>query len=415
MHVIISTEGHLVRDGNGDVASDDGMLGFDFFQRYLRVFSSVTVVGRVADQVVPNAVSVEGPRVAVFPLCDYLGPGGYARVRRLLDSQIRDVCSRRAAYILRVPGNIGEQMRRHLRRLGQPFAVEVVGDPYEVCKPGAMKHWLRPVWRWLLPYQMARQCRQATGAAYVTADALQRRYPPGPNAFASHYSSVSMPPEAFVDRPRQFLPGRRRYRIVTVGTLAVPYKAVAVLIRAVARLVLRQGWQLQLNVVGDGKLRPELVSLAATCGVAEHVRFLGRLPAGAAIREQFDLADLFVLASFTEGVPRAGIEAMGRALPCIGSTVGGYPELLGSTELVEPGNAEILADRIQELLSDPARMTRLSGENLARARCYHQDVLQQRRDSFFGNVRDVTERRWRTGEHRRFPHEADRAHVGAQS
>ena len=54
------------------------------------------------------------------------------------------------------------------------------------------------------------------------------------------------------------------------------------------------------------------------------------------------------------------VEAMARGLPCIGSAVGGIPELLPADDLVTPGDAPGLARKLQEVLSDPARLARMT-------------------------------------------------------
>ena len=88
--------------------------------------------------------------------------------------------------------------------------------------------------------------------------------------------------------------------------------------------------------------------------------FLGQLPAGEMVRAQLDKADLFILPSKTEGLPRALVEAMARALPCIGTTVGGIPELLPSEDLVPPGDVKALAETIEDVLRRPERLAKMS-------------------------------------------------------
>src|SRR4029077_4545824 len=121
----------------------------------------------------------------------------------------------------------------------------------------------------------------------------------------------------------------------------------------------RKGMAIQLTIVGNGRCRAALDTGARERGIERDVRFTGRVPAGAPVREILDGADLFVLASKTEGLPRAMIEAMARGLPCIGSAVGGIPELLGASELVPRGNAAALAAKIEEVAMDFDRMTRI--------------------------------------------------------
>jgi glycosyltransferase involved in cell wall biosynthesis len=175
-----------------------------------------------------------------------------------------------------------------------------------------------------------------------------------------------------------------------VGTLAHLYKGPDVLIDAVARC-LQAGLDLRLKLVGDGKHRKQLEARAAGQGLAGRVTFLGQLSAGAAVRDVLDEADAFVLPSRTEGLPRAMVEAMARALPCIGSTVGGIPELLPAEDMVPPGDVEALASKIREVVTNPRRMARMSASNLEKAQEYREEVLAQRRAEFYRHVQEHTE------------------------
>jgi len=65
--------------------------------------------------------------------------------------------------------------------------------------------------------------------------------------------------------------------------------------------------------------------------------------------------DIAVLASLREGFPNAILEAMGAGVPVVATAVGGVPELIqdGLTGyLVQPGDAEALAQRITFALQD---------------------------------------------------------------
>jgi glycosyltransferase involved in cell wall biosynthesis len=85
------------------------------------------------------------------------------------------------------------------------------------------------------------------------------------------------------------------------------------------------------------------------------------------------------------------IEAMARALPCIGSTVGGIPELLSPEDMVPPGDVASLARKIREVVTSPERMVRMSARNLEKAKEYKEEVLCERRILFYRCVRDNTE------------------------
>ena len=63
--------------------------------------------------------------------------------------------------------------------------------------------------------------------------------------------------------------------------------------------------------------------------------------------------DLFVLASLREGMPNALLEAMAMEVPVVVTKVGGIPQVICDREnglLVEPGDAQVLADAIREMV-----------------------------------------------------------------
>jgi glycosyltransferase involved in cell wall biosynthesis len=146
---------------------------------------------------------------------------------------------------------------------------------------------------------------------------------------------------------------------------------------------------LALVVIGGGRLRPELERLAGDLGLAGQVRFLGALPSGAAVREHLHAADLFVMPSRAEGLPRAMIEAMACALPCLGSSIGGITELLAPACLFPPDDPAALAAALRAALADPQRLTRLSADNLRAAQPYRRDLLHARRLAFYQHLADL--------------------------
>jgi glycosyltransferase involved in cell wall biosynthesis len=124
--------------------------------------------------------------------------------------------------------------------------------------------------------------------------------------------------------------------------------------------------------------------------MASRIQFVGQVTAGECVRRILDDADLFVLPSRTEGLPRAMIEAMARGLPCIGSDVGGIPELLDPDELAPVGDSGALASKILEIIRDPLRADVLSKRNIERAREFTYTALAERRRRFYRHVRDAT-------------------------
>lgn len=390
MNVLLTVETRFDRTPDGSVWTCD-LSDYDFLTKYRDVFDEVRVLARIRSVLAPSpgARRADGRDVTFQGIPHYVGPLEFAfrypRVRAIVHDALRP----EQAILLRVPSAIASLLAPRLQRARRPHGLIIVGDPYDVFSPGAVRASLRPLFRWWFAHSLRRQCRGATACRYVTEHTLQRRYPPGPQAFAIHGSDIDLPPEAFAEGPRAFASPLRSPGIATLGSLSQMYKGTDVLIDAVSTMRTR-GVDAHLTIVGDGKHRPELELRAKRLGMERCVRFLGQLPPGEPIRKELDAADLFVLPSRTEGLPRAMIEAMARALPCVGSTAGGIPELLHGDDMVAPGDAPGLAERMREVLASAARLSAMSARNLAKAREFRADVLQTRRRAFHEYLRDRT-------------------------
>jgi glycosyltransferase involved in cell wall biosynthesis len=392
MRLCVNIEDRLMRTPDGHVWAR-GTFTYQFWQRYLNVFERVHVVSRVADVItIPEGTwrRSDGDAVTFHAVPYYIGPAQYAKRYFTVRASIRTALAPEDAVIMRVPSLIAGHLGKQLVPF-RPFGLEVLGDVNQVFAPGSINHPLRPVFRWHFTRQLKFQCRKACAIAYV-AEMLRHHYPPGNGAFSTTYSSIELGETAFVSSSRSFSLRSRSARVISVGTLEVLYKGFDVLMDAVSACA-AAGLQLQLVIVGDGRRRSELERHAQIRGIERQVRFAGRVPPGEAVRQELDNADLFTLASKTEGLPRAMIEAMARGLPCIGSDAGGIPELLAAEDLVPRGDAPALARRIREVIDNPERMARMSARNLAKAREYHTSVLTGRRREFFAYVKEAT-RQW---------------------
>ncbi|MEM2057656.1 MAG: glycosyltransferase family 4 protein [Thermoproteota archaeon] len=352
------------------------------------------VVARVRD--VPAKMKgwkrADGEGVSFVPVPYYVGYQQFMMRWAKVMRAVRKAIGYEDAVILRVPSLLANLVVPHLLRRGQPFALQVGGDPWDLFSPGAVDFpWpVRLLARWWFVRELKKQCKAAAAIAYVTQSRLQRRYPPGGSTFSITFSDVELPHSAFLMRSWGSRSKSEPFNLITVATLHQPYKGVDVLIDAVAQCI-KEGLNLRLVVVGEGKYRRSLETQSISRGLEGHVYFLGELPAGEAVREQLDQADLFVLASRQEGLPRAMLEAMARGLPCIGTTVGGIPELLPPEDLVPPNDARALARKIAEVLKDQERMVRMSQRNYQKAMEYREEVLREKRLTFYRFVRELTE------------------------
>jgi colanic acid/amylovoran biosynthesis glycosyltransferase len=174
---------------------------------------------------------------------------------------------------------------------------------------------------------------------------------------------------AFASPPPEPNPGpdsARPLRLLAVGRL-VAVKGQGVLVEAVARLA-ADGVDVVATLVGDGPRRAGLEALARALGVADRIRFAGRVGQDE-IRRFYAEADVFCLPSFAEGIPVVLLEAMAAGVPVVASRISGIPELIedgSSGVLVPPGRADRLADALRELLADPGRRAALAAAGRSR-------------------------------------------------
>ncbi len=397
MRLLVVLEHRFDATPDGAVWSS-GPYGRRFWDVHRTVFENIVIVARVRSVATPaeGAIRSDGETVEFGAVPHYIGPGEYVRRAQAIRRAARAAFRHGDAVVLRAPSQLANVVHAGLPRSDYPYAVRVVGDPWDVFAPGAVRHPLRPLLRWWFPRELRRLCRGACAVGYVTERVLAQRYPPAPSAFALHYSDAELPDVAFAPVPRASRPGRGPWRLLMVASLAQMYKAPDVLLHAIA-LCSRGGIELTLRIVGEGRHRAEMERLAGDLGIGSRVSFAGSLLAGERVRAELDAADLFVLPSRTEGLPRAMLEAMARGLPCIGSSAGGIPELLSPEDIVPPGDVAVLAAKLREVLADPDRMGRMSSRNLDRAREYASRKLAVKRVAFYTELRARTEAWLREG------------------
>jgi phosphatidylinositol alpha-1,6-mannosyltransferase len=393
--VLIALEHHFRSAADGCIYTS-GPPNYGFWRRYLGVFEEVVVLARVGQTTdpMPSEQRADGPGVTFWRLPDYTGPAEYLRKLVQLRTAIRKAVSNSDAYILRLPGAVGNLAAREIRRQGRGYAVEVVTDPWDVFSPGAFRTPLRPLYRRLFTRSLRRNCHEAVAASYVTRSALQARYPARSGAYVCGISDVLLG-KNFADVTR-IEKRKQRAReadrlghpahVGFIGSLAINYKGVDTLLKAVA-ICQQAGLDVKAHLLGGGRLLPQFEAMARDLGILQYVQFHGQVPAGKAVFEFLDSIDLFVMPSRVEGLPRAMLEAMARGCPCIGSAVGGIPELLAPEALVPPSDETQLAAAIRRFISDPDLSSRMIEHNIKMAHNFKPEALEEAQHRFLGEVR----------------------------
>jgi glycosyltransferase involved in cell wall biosynthesis len=381
--VRIFTEARFGRDPNGSWAAVDSANDGRLWRRYVEALPQVQVAARSLPTRSTARESLEG--VDVVPLPYYVGARQLVRRSGQVAVSVFRTALQSRLCILRIPGVVGMTAGLACRIMRRPYVVEVVGDPVDVMRAGVLGDAGRlaaPVVQFL----MRRVVRGATACRYVTAEALQRRYPPAAGVPQVSMSNVRLADADY--RPPEDRPVATPIELVTIGSMEQLYKGHDVLLHAVAGLRERRV-EVRLHIVGDGRCRASLEDLAESLGISPDVVFHGTVHNRERLRRLLDSADLFVLPSRTEGLPRALTEAMARGMPAVASAVGGIPELLAADALVPPDRPDLLASKIEQFTQDDALRRSHAKRNYDVALTYHRDRLDAVFSAWLDLIRQI--------------------------
>ena len=241
-----------------------------------------------------------------------------------------------------------------LRQAGLPYAVRISGSEI----PGHMRRFshlfvvLRPV--------IKRVWRNAS--AVVVKCAYEQRkileLEPRATVLLIH-NGVDV--DAF--RPREERRAEEALRVLCVGRL-IEHKGQHDLLEAIAS-VARTGRNIRLTLVGEGKEKVKLQTLARTLGIEHLVDFRGQ-------RGRTDMpglyadADVFALPSYQEAMNLSIMEAMAAGLPILTTKTGGTEELIvegRNGHTFEWGDVPRLSELLTRMADDPTVITAMGEES----------------------------------------------------
>ena len=200
---------------------------------------------------------------------------------------------------------------------------------------------------------------------------------PGQPAHVVPFFSAAFTDEQ-VRRGRRALENRTTEQlrhVLFVGRLSRA-KNVDVLLRSLAQLR-GEGVAFRATVAGEGPERPALEQLSIELELGHSVEFTGGVTADC-VAELLEGAGILVLASQTEGWPKAIVEAMAFGLVVIGSRVGLIPEILGEGRglMVPPADAEALTNALRSALRAPDQFVEMRTSSSAWASGYSIEALE---------------------------------------
>lgn len=284
------------------------------------------------------------------------------------------------AIVAHVPSWNSEHSIKIAEELNKPFMVVVVG-----CIWDSMWNF---DWRGkiIAPNEflkMRKQIASAKYALYVTEFFLQKRYPC--KGITEHASNVCINKvedsvlSKRLDKIASYTEGQE-INLATVAGVDVRYKGQQYVIKALAILNNKMGFNYHYYIIGNGD-QTYLRAVAKNCGVEKYIHFTGPLK-HEMVKYTFDKMDIYIQPSKQEGLPRALIEAMSRALPAVGTNVAGIPELLPEEYLVSKGSVDDIVTILLTKMNKSGMKTQAQ-TNFKKASGYTLDIINLRRKLFF--------------------------------
>ncbi len=248
-----------------------------------------------------------------------------------------------------------------LRKMGLPI-VGTIHHPITKDRDIAIAHadtitlnLLTRRWYQFLSMQMkvARQLDPVIVVSESTLRDVQSEFGIDPDKLTLVYHGIDT--EMF--RPMPHIK-RKTNQLITTTSADVPIKGLLYLVRAYAKLLKKHP---DLELLTIGKLREGPAErLIKELGIGKNIRFVSGVT-DEEIVALYAESTVAVCPSLYEGFGFPPGEAMASGVPVVSTRGGSLPEVVGDAGvLVEPGNADALADGIDGLLSDPKRREELS-------------------------------------------------------
>jgi glycosyltransferase involved in cell wall biosynthesis len=291
-------------------------------------------------------------------------------------SEIHRLVDNADIIIARLPSTIGSIAAKYAQKINKPIIIEVVACPWDTLRHHSF---LGKLYAPFGRLKLKNIVKNSYYTIYVTAYFLQNRYPSKSGVFISDVvlaHNLKIP-----EQGNKMLSKNNYLRLTSVGIIDIPYKGHQYVIEAMSILKSR-GIETHYTLVGGGD-STRLKAIARKNNVLQNITFLGKVP-----HEQiFNIlkeTDVYIQPSECEGMPRALIEAMSVGCVCLGSNVGGIPELLSADMLFKSGDIEGLASKLMELLQTNLSEQQ-SQKNIQRAMEFSPTILESKRNLFYTN------------------------------
>src|SRR5690606_10759797 len=278
MKAVFVHDHNFVHDKKNDIIYDGSGGAFDkhLWNRYLKIFDHLTVVGREVEKLPNNLVNSTAPDVQFELFNIEITAKNFLFNDRIIVDKLTQIINSNDFAILRLPSRLGSLGVDICRKINKKYVLEIVGDPFEA-------YWYHGHWagKILAPFELYRLkslVKKSSYNIYVTNSILQKRYPSKFNSIG--ISNVRL--ESLIDNERilhYYKSDYDKIKIGLIGSFHVKYKGHIEALKALKSLILMGYNNLELNLVGTGDSN-WVLTLAEELGVLKHIKIIGALKSG---------------------------------------------------------------------------------------------------------------------------------------
>ncbi len=252
-------------------------------------------------------------------------------------------------------------------------------DPktFQYAKKGFIrKYIIAHVWEMLEKQKMAK----SDYAQYCT-QYLFNKYPTIHRFLICSNVDVVIDNSNYQERIRKLEKPKKKIIVGMIGRID-ENKGVRTIIRSL--LLLDDNYTFEL--IGEGSTE-DFEEEIDKLGVKGKIKFLGYCPDRGALKEWLKRIDIYIQPSISEGLPRATIEAMSFACPCVATNVAGLPDLLDEKYLIEPRDHVALAKKIYWLTRNVEAAKEAACKNFEKSKEFRRELRDKKMSAFFDEIK----------------------------
>ncbi len=285
--------------------------------------------------------------------------------------------------VFRLPSEICQLGIKYAKKYNKPYIIECVGCAWD-------SYWNHSLLgKIYAPYsyiKMKKVIMKADYVYYVTDKFLQKRYPTKGNTVSCSNVVLNNYDENILDYRKKInkkiKEGKSPIFLGTAAAIDVKYKGQQYVIKAISELN-KQGYNFNYKLAGGYTSQngnDYLKKIAKKYNVEDKIIFMGSLNKNE-MDEFYNNIDFYIQPSKQEGLPRAMIEAMNHACPCIGSNIAGIPELIQEDYLFKPGNVDDIKNKIEKIYN--SNLDVICKNNFDNSKKYLKAKLDKKRKDFY--------------------------------